>query len=385
MIAQPASALPRKVMAGSAAALLFVGALVGFNARGLDVSAAVPEHTAVAGERITVPAGVEVTIVGGVATATPDPTATPSPTASPTATPTVAPTPTPVPTPTPTPTPPPSGGNPAFGTRPPSLPLLFENRANVTVSNVTIDGGTRDAPKGIGITIRNVTGTITIRDVDLSDLVGGIYIYGSSGTLIIENVRSRNIGDGTIGAGHSNHIQLAESSFVGAIRGNQFLGGRTEDMLSTWHSGGRGSGQELVIEGNRFQGLVADTATTRAWTSSSGTGVILSDGGGNAKNGWIVVRANTFLTPGQVGIQIIDGPGLQVYGNTIYGERRPKNNNPMTTWEGQPKVSIHDNRWCWTNDTGSQATPWFYGGGTVTGNVGAKDCAIDPATLRLTL
>lgn len=329
--------------------------------------------------------GQRVVVIADLPAASPSPvvTPTPAPTPVPTPTPTAAPTPTPTPLPTPTPAPTPTSGVPAFGSRPASPVIVKDGGTNVTISNVTIDGGTVGAPKGIGITIRNVSGSITIRDVDLSDLVGGIYIYNSSGTLIIENVRSRNIGDSTIGAGHSNHIQLAESSFSGVIRNNDFLGGRTEDMVSTWHSGGRGAGQELVIEGNRLQGLVSDTATARAWNRGSGTGIIISDGAGSSKNGWIIVRGNTLLTPGQVGIQHIDGQGLQVYGNVVYGEKRPQNNNPMTSWEGNPRGVVRDNRYCWTNDNGSQPTPWFsaYGSLVLTNNV--KDCSIDPSTLRI--
>lgn len=244
------------------------------------------------------------------------------------------------------------------------------------------------SPSGIGITIRNVNGTITIRNVDLADLQGGIYIYNSTGTLLIENVRSRNIGTKTssnndIGSGKSNHIQIAESRLSGFVRGNQFLGGRTEDMVSTWHSGGQGSGKELIFENNKFQGLVSDTSTVRAWNSTSGTGIILGDGGGNSKNGYIIVRNNTFLTPGQVGIQLIDGPGLQVYGNVIYGEKRPQNNNPMTSWEGQPIAVVKDNRYYWVNDNGSLPSPWWYGGGSITASNNVRDSSISPTSLRI--
>jgi hypothetical protein len=132
-----------------------------------------------------------------------------------------------------------------FLSRPISSPIVKDGGSSVTIENVTIRGGTLNAPFGIGITVRNVAGTVTIRNVDLADLIGGIYLYNCSGTLIVENVRGRNIGDGTIGAGHSNHIQLAECSFTGAIRNNRFLGGRTEDMLSIWHSGGRARAKSL--------------------------------------------------------------------------------------------------------------------------------------------
>jgi uncharacterized protein YkwD len=272
-----------------------------------------------------------------------------------------------------------------FLSRPISSRIGKDGGTSVTIENVTIRGGTLTAPYGIGITVRNVTGTVTIRDVDLADLIGGIYLYNCSGTLIVENVRGRNIGDGTIGAGHSNHLQLAECSFSGGIRNNRFLGGRTEDMLSIWHSGGKGVGSELVVEGNHLQGLVADTPTARAWTSGSGTGIIISDGAGSAHNGYVIVRNNTLLTPGQVGIQHIDGPGLQTYGNVIYGQKRPGNNNPMTSWEGNPRGVVRDNRYLWTNDDLSQPTPWFSGYGSLSVSNNVKDATLDPKALEVVL
>lgn len=297
---------------------------------------------------------------------------------------------TPVDPPPPPPVDPPPSGT-AFLSRPTVQPIVRDGGQNFTLENVTIRGGSPTSPSGQGVIVRNVTGAIVIRDVDLADLQGGIYLYNCTGSLLIEGVRSRNIGtktatNGDIGAGKSNHVQLAECSFTGAIRNNRFLGGRTEDMLSTWHSGGRGSGMELVIEGNALEGLVADTPEARAWDSASGTGIILSDGAGSTKNGWLIVRNNTILTPGQVGIQIIDGPGHQVYGNVVYGERRRQSNNPITSWEGAPTGVVRDNRYRWFREDGSEPAPWFHSGGaglTVVGNV--RDTALDPATLRVVL
>jgi hypothetical protein len=88
------------------------------------------------------------------------------------------------------------------------------------------------------------------------------------------------------------------------------------------------------------------------------------------------LRENTFLTPGQVGIQIIDGPGLQVYNNIILAEKRVSNNNPMTTWEGVPKGEAHHNRYYWTNLDGSHPSPWKHGGG---GGMNFHDNIEDPA------
>ena len=332
------------------------------------------------------------------ATPTPAPTATARPTASPAPTPTPTPRPTATPAPTPTPTPRPTAspaptpsptappaGNPAFGTRTASAPIVRSGGSSVLIENVSIDGGSVTSPSGIGISIMNVTGSITIRNVDLSDLVGGIYIYNSTGTLTIENVRGRNIGDGTIGSGHSNYIQLNQTRFSGVIRGNQFLGGRTEDMISLHRSGGNGVGAELVIENNRLQGLVADTSTARAWTSASGTGIIIGDGAGDSRNGNTIVRNNTLLTPGQVGIQHIDGPGIQTYGNVIYAEKRSLNNNSLTSWGGNPRGVVRDNVYCWTNNDGTRPAPWLSSYGSLSISNNRLDTGVDPASLRVAL
>ena len=128
---------------------------------------------------------------------------------------------------------------------------------------------------------------------------------------------------------------------------------------------------------------MAKNIFARAWSSTSGTGIIISDGAGSPKNGWIIVRQNTLLTPGQVGIQHIDGPGIQTYDNVIYGERRAQNNNPITSWEGNPRGVVHDNRYRWFNEDGYEPAPWFHSGSalTVTGNV--RDTTLDPDTLRI--
>ena len=283
--------------------------------------------------------------------------------------------------PDPAPAPPPPGV-PAFLSRPAHAPYNIGGGAkDVLIENVSIRGGI-----GLAIYIQGVNGDIVIQDVDIADMVGHIFLQNCTGTLTIQRVRSRNAGDGSIGSGKSNHIQLNGCTFDGAIRDSMFLGGKTEDMLSVYQSGGYGPGRELVIEDNALQGLVTDTPTVKAWTSASGTGIIVGDGPGSAKNGYTIVRRNTLLTPGQVGIQHIDGPGIQTYDNVIFGERRRYNNNPITSWEGNPKGVIRDNRYWWTNEDGSHPGPWMHqnpSGMVLSGNV--ADSSIDPATLQVVL
>lgn len=270
----------------------------------------------------------------------------------------------------------PPPGQPAFGARPHSEPIVINGGTDVEVSGKTFADGV------IAVTLRNVNRAY-IHDCDWLDVVGGVYVSQCT-DVRVEDCRGRNVGDGTIGAGHSNHIQFAETT-GGAIRRNRFLGGRTEDMCSLWHSGGHGLGAELIVEDNHLQGLVTDIPTARAYTSSSGTGIIISDGAGSPRNGWVIVRRNTLLTPGQVGIQHIDGPGIQTYDNVIYGQFHPKSNNPMTSWEGNPRGEVRNNRYLWTGADGKLKSPWFGGGGSLVVHDNVQDATLDPATLRVVL
>lgn len=250
---------------------------------------------------------------------------------------------------------------------------------------MSINGGTTQTVAGIGITVRNAS-NVTIRNVDLANLVGGIYLSNVSGTLIVEGVRSRNIGNNTIGSGKSNHIQLAETQVTGFIRNNRFLCGQTEDMVSTWHSGGQSAAAPLVIEDNQLEGAIVDTAVCRRWTRTSGTGIILSDGAGSSKNGNIIVRRNTLLNVGQVSLQIIDGPNLQLYDNFIVAEPYGPNNNPMTTWEGTPRGEAHHNRYDYVKADGSRPSPWKHSGGSgMSFHDNVSDPSLDPASFRVVL
>jgi hypothetical protein len=272
---------------------------------------------------------------------------------------------------------------PAFLSRPPlSSPIVISNASNIELSNFSYVGGTVNAPKDIVITLENVK-KAWIHDIDFANVIGGIYVYQSE-DVVIERVRARNVGDGSIGSCHSNFIQFAESR-GGAIRDNRFVGGRTEDMISTWHSGGWGLGMELVIENNQLEGLIADTPDARAWTSTSGTGIIISDGGGHPNNGWIIVRHNTLLNPGQVGIQHIDGPGLQTHDNVIYAEPYGPNNNSITSWEGVPQGEVWNNRYRFIKSDGSEPAPWFHGQSQLNVHDNVYDTSLDPATLHVAL
>jgi hypothetical protein len=260
-------------------------------------------------------------------------------------------------------------------------PTVINGGSNVDLGNFSYVGGSVSAPANIAITLSNVKGA-RIHDVDFANVIGGIYLYQCE-DVVIEGVRGRNVGDGSIGSGHSNFIQFAESR-GGAVRNNQFVGGRHEDMISTWHSGGKGLGQELVIENNQLEGVIADRVDARAWTSTSGTGIILSDGAGSPNNGWIIVRNNHLLNTSQVSIQHIDGPGLQTYGNVVYSQPYALNNNPISSWEGTPQGEVHDNHYRFIKGDGTEPAPWFHSGSQLYVHDNVRDTTLNPEAMRVT-
>lgn len=281
----------------------------------------------------------------------------------------------------PLPPPPPTGS--AFMSRPARAPVVISDATDVDLTGFSINGGTVSSPAGIGITLIRVK-RAKVSFVDYQNLIGGIYLQDCE-DVVIEDCRGRNIGNSTIGSGKSNYVQFAGCR-GGAVRRCKFLGGQTEDMISTWHSGGWGVGRELIIEDNQLEGLIVATPEARIWNRTSGTGVILSDGAGDPKNGYVIVRRNKLLNVGQVPLQLIDGPGLQAYENVIYSERYSLNNAPITSWEGTPRGVVKDNRYRFIKGDGSEGAPWIHPGGSglvLTNNV--RDMALTPTSLKVVL
>jgi hypothetical protein len=258
----------------------------------------------------------------------------------------------------------PTSSNSDFMQKTASAAINISNQSNVLIQDLALQGpGTSDGVPGpIAITLSNVNGAL-IRYVDFADWAGGIYAVNCR-NIVIEDCRGRNIGDNTIGSGHSNYVQF-NNTFGGAVRRCKFKGGWTEDMISIYRSGGISTNEPMVIESNQLEGMNANVGspTIKAWTRSSGTGIIICDGG--QPNGPVVVRNNTLLRPGQVGIQTISGPSHRVYGNIVYADARGPLYSPnvgFASWEGPATTDcrITDNRVYWRNNSGSESPYWWH-------------------------
>lgn len=271
----------------------------------------------------------------------------------------------------------------AFMSRPPLPASLRQvsNASDVVIDGGSIQGGTVNEPAGMGIRLFRVKRAV-IRNIDFQNLIGGFELVECE-DVVVEYCRGRNIGNGQIGSGRSNYVQY-NTSVGGAVRYCKFLGGRTEDMISTWRTGGRSASNPFLIEDNQLEGLIADSPQARAWTSRSGTGAIASDGSGSSNNGNITIRRNSFLNVGQVAVQHIDGPNLITEDNIIIGERYSLNNQPWASWEGSPTGFVRNNRYNYVGPDGAPRAGWFHKPGMVAQN-NIRDTSLNPADYRVRL
>lgn len=345
-------------------------------------------YVAAQADTIYLPSGVSVTLIGGTpppevspspapsASATPAPSVSPSPspssapssaTPTPTATPTPSPVPTLSPTPPPTPTPTPAGGDPwsvPFGTRPASGTIDLSGAACTgtaaapfVIENKTFSGITGRA----AIRLTNCS-HVVIRSVDFIDVAGGVYVAGGS-DVTLQDARYRNItgpAHDSAGKRTTNIANLIQTNGLngGTIRHNKGRCGDTEDIVSVYAS------SNVLVEDNAFEGVATSSAGCLAWVSNSGSGIMVGDGTGRNN----VVRNNSVLTPGQVGIAIAGGQGNTLTGNVVISAQRPLSNVGMY-------VANYSSGTCSGNAVTNNRVQWKNAGGSLNGKYLPTSCS----------
>ena len=250
----------------------------------------------------------------------------------------------------------------AFLSYPRQAAPLTVSGSNIVIANKSWVGfGTRTC-----LTVHDAH-NVYIHDVDFAGCGGGIFLLNVTGTVHIENIRGRNIGDGTIGSGHGNLIQLNNvwqsapelPNGRARIRSIWSYGGDTEDVISVYKSGGIDAAHPLVI-GNVH--LEHPLSGPLAWKSDSGTCANLADAGGHD----IRLQNSTFLNCGAVGIQMNEpGRNVKARYNTVYGAARPISNVGLSQWSGDecpatcPGNEYRANRVWWVKPTGSASPMWL--------------------------
>jgi Lamin Tail Domain/Right handed beta helix region len=192
----------------------------------------------------------------------------------------------------------------AFGSRPRSGAISLRDCRDRTISNKTFkDLGTNV----IAIRLVNCH-NVTIKAVDFINVAEGVYAVDSTNIKIIDS-RYQNItgpSDRT-GANTGNFVQFHRVS-GGLIDHNKGKGGDTEDVVSLYKS------SHIVVEDNHFEGT--------NWTSTSGSGIAIGDGGGSDN----IARRNKLVNIGQVGIFIAGGRNNRIRDNIIIGQPRTNSN-----------------------------------------------------------
>ena len=257
-----------------------------------------------------------------------------------------------------------------------SAALNISNQSNVTISGKQFQSIGSDVSS---IRITNCQ-NVLITACDFKDDCQPITVYDST-NVEISWCRYQNITGPSArnGSNRGNFTQWV-NTFGGSIHDNKGVGGDTEDIVSIFQSGGNDAAHPLIIERNWFEGTT--------WTSGSGSGMLLADGGGSH----IVVRNNILLNPGAVGIGIASGTDIHVTDNTVYGEQRTGSNIGVYVWNQSTGVTcsgheVARNTATWFAADGTQNPAWDAGNcGSITGLATNNWFAgLDPATLHVTL
>ena len=264
---------------------------------------------------------------------------------------------------------------------------------NVTGSNVVV---ANKSWVGFGaktcLTVHDAR-NVYIHDVDFAGCGGDIFLVNVTGTVSIENVRARNTGDGTIGAGHGNIIQFNNvwqgapelAGGVARIRSIKAYGGDTEDVISVFRSGGIDAEHPLVIGDVHVEHPLSGPL---AWSSPSGTCANLADAGGHD----IRLQNSTFLNCGSVGIQMNEPDrNVTATDNTVYGAARPTSNVGLSQWSTAacpstcPGNAYRTNRVWWAKANGGASPMWLSEGYPVADVQNGRQVTINPENLRVVL
>jgi len=204
-----------------------------------------------------------------------------------------------------------------FGSRPESRPIRLRNCTDVIIEDKTFRNLGEDV---IAIRLDGCR-NVTIRAVDFIDVAQGVFAIDSTNIQVIDS-RYQNIRGPheRVGLNRGNFVQLdgVDGALVARNKGRC---GDTEDIVSVYQS------SNVIVEYNHFEGGDG-TPGCLAWSSSSGSGIALGDGGGS-KN---IARGNILVNPGQVGVFIGGGTGNAIINNVVIGEPRPKSNVGIYVW-----------------------------------------------------
>jgi hypothetical protein len=261
-----------------------------------------------------------------------------------------------------------------FLSRPASEAIRLKNCRDLVIENHTF----KDLGPDVEAIHLERCHNVTIRANDFARVAQAITAVNSTDIRVEWNRYEDILGPHErVGLHRANFVQF-DKVRGGYIGHNKGRGGDTEDIVSLHDSGGT-TEAPLYVEDNHFEGT--------DWTSDSGSGIALGDGGSTHT----IARNNTLLNPGQVGIFIAGGTTNAILDNVVYGEKRPASNVGIYVWnQSDDPCSGHEvrgNRVQWFRADGDSNAGWNQGNcGEVAGwDHNDWNATLDPDQLRVEL
>jgi hypothetical protein len=222
--------------------------------------------------------------------------------------------------------PPPGGGDwgdgVLWGNRPvQSSPIGINGQSDVIIDNLFFDGLTYSdfqysgSNSHVCVNIEN-SNNITVRNCDFYQVSECVQIYNSSNVTIEWNRTDGITGPAErVGAQTGNFSQTHGGSSFVFVRNNKIKA--TIPVYDPW-GGDHQLGTEDVISlfGCSDSAAEYNQIDATNYVRDYGTGTILGDGFGDR----CIIRENTYLNPGQVGIAIAGGFDHQMLGNIVFRE-----------------------------------------------------------------
>jgi len=251
------------------------------------------------------------------------------------------------------------GDGKAFGDRPSQTAVKhYQGQDGLVIEDLFFDGTggkfqvnqSNPSNNHVCIMLTDCTNVI-VRNVDFQNVSQPFAIFGGSDITIEDNRCDGITGPHTrLNVQNGNFLQTVNGPSRVTVRNNMIRGGDTEDIISLY------SARDSIIENNHIDGT--------GWSSDSGTGIILSDGGGQNNK----AIGNILFNPGQVGVAAAGGTGSLMEGNIVYGPKGIPGSNVgmyVANYSSGPYGDHHvvGNRvWYWNQGGGVLNGFWTAGG-----------------------
>lgn len=258
-----------------------------------------------------------------------------------------------------------------------SAPISYYSKSNITISGLSITGGTNGIAlyncsnihitnckvyntSSFGIMLNNCT-NVTVDYCYVTNAKSGVHVYQGS-TIKVNNNQFYNMNGpfpdgcfvqfaGVTGGGNQiNSNKCQDDAYHG----------HPQDGISLYQSSGK-YGDSIQVIGNWIRGGQVQH------DSGGAAGVVLGDVGGSYQ----VARNNIVVNSGYVGMQVVGGSNIKMDHNSIYSSATPVSNTGINcgNYSGTSSynINISYNQIKWIQTKGTEWDVWLDNVGAPTG------------------